>query len=172
MLNQFFLRCLVANATAFACELSENLDRAQDNLGSKPPIFRERTMWGKHLIIDMSAGDKERVRSAKHISRFVETLVETIGMKPYGPPVLQHFAEHLPDAAGYSLVQLIETSAITGHFCDRSGDAYIDIFSCLDFQAELAVDVVRAAFRPQHINFMTLARQASQPRASYMLAAE
>ena len=75
----------------------------------------------------MSAGDKERVRSAEHIQSFVETLVDTIGMKAYGPPVLEHFAEHVPEAAGYSLVQLIETSAITGHFCDRSGDAYIDI---------------------------------------------
>lgn len=129
-------------------------------------------MWGKHLIIDMTAGDKERVRSAQHISRFVETLIETIGMKAYGAPLLEHFAEHVPEAAGYSLVQLIETSAITGHFCDRSGDAYIDIFSCKDFDAELAVEVVRAAFRPQHINFMTLARQATHPRASYALAAE
>ena len=76
------------------------------------------------------------------------------------------------EAAGYSLVQLIETSAITGHFCDLSGDAYIDIFSCKDFDVELAVEVVRAAFRPQHINFITLVRQAVTPRASYMLAAE
>jgi S-adenosylmethionine/arginine decarboxylase-like enzyme len=119
-------------------------------------------MWGKHLIIDMSAGDKDRVRSAEHIRRFVEILVEAIGMKAYGPPVLQHFAEHLPEAAGYSLVQLIETSAVTGHFCDSSGDAYIDIFSCKDFHAELAVRVVRAAFRPKHINFITLERQATR----------
>ena len=129
-------------------------------------------MWGKHLIIDMTAGDRERVRRAQHIPRFVETLVETIGMKAYGAPLLEHFAEHVPEAAGYSLVQLIETSAITGHFCDRSGDAYIDIFSCKDFAAELAVEVVRAAFRPQHINFMTLMRQATRPRASYTVAAE
>jgi S-adenosylmethionine/arginine decarboxylase-like enzyme len=135
-------------------------------------IIKGRTMWGKHLIIDMSAGDRERVQSAQHISRFVETLVETIGMRAYGAPLLEHFAEHLPEAAGYSLVQLIETSAITGHFCDLSGDAYIDIFSCKDFDAELAVEVVRAAFRPQHINFITLVRQAVTPRASYMLAAE
>jgi S-adenosylmethionine/arginine decarboxylase-like enzyme len=93
-------------------------------------------------------------------------------MRAYGAPLLEHFAEHVPDAAGYSLVQLIETSAITGHFCDLSGDAYIDIFSCKDFQAELAVEVVRAAFLPQHINFMTLVRQATHPRASYALAAE
>jgi S-adenosylmethionine/arginine decarboxylase-like enzyme len=129
-------------------------------------------MWGKHLIIDMSAGDRERVQSAQHISRFVETLVEAIGMQGYGAPLLEHFSEHVPEAVGYSLVQLIETSAITGHFCDLSGDAYIDIFSCKDFDAELAVEVVRAAFRPQHINFITLARQAVTPRPSYMLAAE
>jgi hypothetical protein len=43
--------------------------------------------------------------------------------KAYGAPVLEHFAEHLPEAAGYSPVQLIETSAITGHFCDLSSEA-------------------------------------------------
>ena len=93
-------------------------------------------------------------------------------MKAYGPPVLEHFAEHLPEAAGYSLVQLIETSAITGHFCGSSGDAYIDIFSCKDFQAELAVRVVRTAFRPKHINAITLERQAIQLTAREALAAE
>ena len=49
----------------------------------------------------MSAGDRGRVQSAENISRFVETLVETIGMKAYGALVLEHFAEHLPEAAGY-----------------------------------------------------------------------
>ena len=66
-------------------------------------------MWGNHLIIDMSAGDRKRVQSAQHISRFAETLVETIGMKACTAPLLEHFSEHLPEAAGYSLVQLIET---------------------------------------------------------------
>ena len=124
-------------------------------------------MWGKHLIIDMSAGDRERVQSARDIRHFVEALVETIGMKAYGAPVLERFVEHVPEAAGYPAVQLIETSAITGHFCDCSGDAYIDTFSCKDFEAELAVAVVRAAFRSEHINFMTL-----KPRDSHILAAE
>jgi S-adenosylmethionine/arginine decarboxylase-like enzyme len=129
-------------------------------------------MWGKHVIIDMAAGDRERVQSATHIRSFVEALVERIGMKAYGPPILEHFAEHVPEAAGYSSVQPIETSAITGHFCDLSGDAYIDIFSCKDFEAEVAVEVVRVTFRPVHLNFITLSRQAVQPRSGYVLAAE
>jgi len=117
-------------------------------------------MWGKHLIVDMSEGDPGRVRSAEHIRRFVEVLVDAIGMTAYGPPVLQHFAEHVPEAAGHSLVQFIETSAITGHFCDRTGDAYIDIFSCKDFDTAVALEVIKRAFEPQHLRFMTLARQA------------
>lgn len=120
-------------------------------------------MWGKHLIIDMAAGDPTRVRSAEHIRRFVEALVPAIDMKAYGPPVLEHFAEHVPEAAGFSLVQLIETSAITAHFCDRSGDAYIDIFSCKDFDPAIAVEVVRQSFRPEHVNVIILARQAVRP---------
>lgn len=120
-------------------------------------------MWGKHLIIDMSGGDTALVRSEEHIRRFSARLVEAIDMKAYGQPLLQHFAEHVPEAAGYSLVQLIETSAITGHFCDQSGDAYIDIFSCKDFDADVAVDVVREAFRPKHVNTLVLSRQAARP---------
>ncbi|MGA7456993.1 MAG: S-adenosylmethionine decarboxylase [Methyloceanibacter sp.] len=118
-------------------------------------------MWGKHVIADMSAGDRERVRSARHICRFVQTLVETIGMKAYGPPVLEHFAEHVPAAAGYSLVQLSETSAITGHFCDRSGDAYIDIFP-----ARTSRPIWRLAWfaPPSAPNISTTSRLSARPR--------
>jgi len=119
-------------------------------------------MWGKHLVIDMSAGDISAVTSADAIKTFTTDLVKAIGMKAFGDPVLQHFAEHLPEAAGYSLVQLIETSAITGHFCDKSGDAYIDIFSCQDFDVSTAVAVVERAFKPRHVSTTVLVRQALQ----------
>ena len=55
-----------------------------------------------------------------------------------GEPNIKHFATHNEDAAGYSLVQLIETSSITGHFVDKNGDCYIDIFSCKAFDIETA----------------------------------
>jgi S-adenosylmethionine/arginine decarboxylase-like enzyme len=119
-------------------------------------------MWGKHLVIDMSAGDISAITSAEAIKRFTVDLVAAIGMKAFGAPVIQHFAEHLPEAAGYSLVQLIETSAITGHFCDKSGDAYIDIFSCQDFDVSKAVAIVERAFNPRHVSTTILVRQALQ----------
>ncbi len=118
-------------------------------------------MWGRHLILDCSACDREAIRSAEAIRVFCEDLVESIGVVAYGEPVLQHFATHLPDAAGYSLVQLIETSAITGHFCDLTGDAYVDVFSCKDFDPAVAVRVVERHFRPARVRQVDVYGDAS-----------
>jgi len=120
-------------------------------------------MWGRHLILDCSACDREVVRDAESIRNFCADLVSSIGMVAYGEPMLEHFATHLPEAAGYSLVQLIETSAVTGHFCDASGDIYLDVFSCKDFDPEAAIEVVRQYFRPENIHRKTLFRNASGP---------
>jgi S-adenosylmethionine decarboxylase len=121
-------------------------------------------MWGKHLVLDLSSCDREAVRSADAIRAFSEDLVSSIGMVAYGEPVLAHFATHLPEAAGYSLVQLIETSAVTGHFCDASGDAYLDVFSCKDFDSEVAINVVERHLRPDSVRKVELSRDASLAR--------
>ena len=81
-------------------------------------------------------------------------------MVAYGEPLLAHFAEHVPDAAGWSLVQLIETSSITGHFCDATGDAYIDVLSCKAFEPEAALAVVERRLRPDRVSARLLTRVA------------
>ncbi len=111
-------------------------------------------------MLDCSSCDREAVRDAEAIRGFCADLVSSIGMVAYGDPVLEHFATHLPEAAGYSLVQLIETSAVTGHFCDASGDAYLDVFSCKDFDPTVAVDVVRRHFHPKLVRRIDLCRDA------------
>lgn len=118
-------------------------------------------MWGKHLVLDCSSCDREAVQSADALRAFSEDLVASIGMVAYGEPVIAHFATHLPEAAGYSLVQLIETSAVTGHFCDSSGDAYLDVFSCKDFDTEVAMSVVERHLRPESIRKVELVRDAT-----------
>jgi S-adenosylmethionine decarboxylase len=117
-------------------------------------------MWGRHLVLDCSSCDRRTVRDPDAIRAFCEDLIPSIGMVAYGEPVLEHFATHLPEAAGYSLVQLIETSAVTGHFCDASGDAYIDVFSCKDFDPEIAIRIVRRHFSPKLVRQTDLYRDA------------
>ena len=116
--------------------------------------------WGYHLILDCKSGNIDQVSSAENIKRFVQELVSQIDMVAYGDPVVEHFATHDKDAAGYSLVQLIETSSITGHFVDQNGDCYIDIFSCKEFDIKTAQTVVDKYFSPSQTKVTYLTRQA------------
>ena len=116
--------------------------------------------WGFHLLLDLEACDLDSVRSADTIRGFAQDLVDAIDMRAYGEPILAHFAEHKPEAAGWSLVQLIETSNITGHFCDLTGDAYLDVFSCKPFDADVAIAVAERWFAPCRVTQSLIARQA------------
>lgn len=116
--------------------------------------------WGYHLILDCKSCNIVRITDKANIIHFVKTLVDAIDMKAYGAPVVEHFATHDPTKGGYSLVQLIETSCITGHFVDENGDAYIDIFSCKPFSTEIVKGVVNACFAPETIKVHFLTRQA------------
>ena len=121
-----------------------------------------QSSWGYHLILDCKGSKmcKELVRDAKFIKEFTKMLVDGIEMKAYGEPIIEHFATHEEKASGFSLVQLIETSAITGHFCDINGDFYLDIFSCKSFSIDIAKEIVYSYFNPKLIRETFLTRQA------------
>jgi len=119
--------------------------------------------WGYHLVLDLRNCDRDVIQDETALKRFVLALVDRIGMKAYGEPILKHFATHNADAAGYSLLQLIETSNIAGHFVDCNGDAYLDIFSCKRFSIEDAIEVAKEYLNPKEIEhqFLERGRKAS-----------
>ncbi len=121
--------------------------------------------WGQHLVLDLG-GCNENICLKSAISRFVKELVKKIDMVAYGEPLIVHFAEHSFEAAGYSLVQLIETSAIMGHFSDNNRDAYLDIFSCKCIDQDIAISVVEKHFSPTRIHAAFLERGIDLPLRS------
>lgn len=124
------------------------------------PACEKVGYWGYHLILDCQGCNRSEIANKENLKAFIKTLVREIDMLAYGEPVLEHFATHDAEKGGYSLVQLIETSSITGHFVDSNGDAYIDIFSCKPFSIEIAKSVVSNHFHPQKIKVHFLTRQA------------
>jgi S-adenosylmethionine/arginine decarboxylase-like enzyme len=120
--------------------------------------------FGQHLVID-AAGCNDKISDRDSIAAFSADLVKAIDMKAYGAPWIEHFGHDLPKASGYTLVQLIETSNITAHFCDHSGEAYIDVFSCKDFDERVALDVVERHFEPRLCETRSLTRQAPRQAA-------
>jgi S-adenosylmethionine/arginine decarboxylase-like enzyme len=116
--------------------------------------------WGYHLILDCSDCLRTAITEPAILTKFTKTLVRAIDMVPYGPPQIIHFGHNQPGLAGYTIIQLIETSNITAHFCDSTGEGYIDIFSCKPFNENMAVGVVEQFFNPKNIRKVFLTRQA------------
>ena len=104
--------------------------------------------WGHHLILDCKSGSKKLIRDKQNLKNFVDELVNRIDMVAVGEPIIKFLASNAVDKAGYSLVQLIETSSIVGHFINSSGDFYLDVFSCKEFEIEKVTECVDQFFSP------------------------
>lgn len=113
--------------------------------------------WGYHLSMDCYEGDLASITDGKHIADFATTLVDRIDMKAYGEPQVIHFGED--NKQGFTLVQLIETSNICAHFCDDTGNFYLDVFSCKEFNASVVEDLVTEYFSPKTIIKRAIARE-------------
>ncbi len=96
-------------------------------------------VWGIASSVDIYDCDPERIRSADFIRQFVIDLCDLIEMKRFGETQIVHFGED-EKVAGYSMVQLIETSLISAHFANLTNVTYLDVFSCKPYDPE----VVRA----------------------------
>ena len=115
-------------------------------------------MWGIHAVLNIAAACPKAIRCPRAIARFSDDLVRRIDMKKYGEPQIQHFGEG--NKAGYTLVQLIETSNIMAHFVEETNDIYLDVFSCKPYDTAEVLRCVTDHFNPKHIDHITIHRQA------------
>jgi S-adenosylmethionine/arginine decarboxylase-like enzyme len=116
--------------------------------------------WGYHLLVDASGCDYDAITDEDVIADFARTLVDEIDMKAYGDPAVVYFGDHDEKVAGFTLTQMIETSLISAHFADAAKSAYIDIFSCKEFNAEDALDHIVKYFSPEEIRYLFVDRGA------------
>lgn len=115
------------------------LKRADKILEDKKVRFREmavaRNVWGMASAIDIYNCNPDTIRDADAIRRFTVALCDLIEMKRFGETQVVHFGED-ERVAGYSMVQLIETSLISAHFANQSNAVYLDVFSCKPYDPE------------------------------------
>ena len=116
--------------------------------------------WGQHLIVDFAGCPRHFLTEPGHLRAWVSELVAAIKMQAYGEPMVEHFATHSYESAGYTVIQLIETSNICAHFAENLGQVYIDIFSRKEFDNAVAEDVCRKYFAPNTVIATPLCRGA------------
>ncbi|MDP8214422.1 MAG: S-adenosylmethionine decarboxylase [Candidatus Euphemobacter frigidus] len=93
----------------------------------------KRAAWGVAASIDIYNCAPETIRNADKIHQFVRELCDLISMKRFGDTQVIHFGED-ERVAGFSMIQLIETSLISAHFANQSNTTYLDVFSCKPYE--------------------------------------
>ena len=119
--------------------------------------------WGMLTSLDLKGCDVKKVEDAEIIKKWIIDLCELIDMKRFGEPTIIRFGEE-KRVEGYSAFQLIETSAISGHFgIDETGEGYgyIDIFSCKHFDPWKAAEFTKERFSGKDYKLNTIYRKAS-----------
>ena len=111
------------------------------------------------LVLDLVGCDPDTIRSKERLVAYPGELCRVINMTPYGEPFVERFGLAGTKAAGFSLVQLIETSSITGHFSEASNRAYINVFSCKDFDPAIATEFTRRFFTARSARHTLLIRE-------------
>jgi S-adenosylmethionine decarboxylase len=111
-------------------------------------------------MLDCSGCDNAKISDRDNITAFTKELVRRIDMVAYGEPVVARFATHDPGKAGYSMMQLIETSNLAAHFVERDNTMYLDVFSCKSYKIEDVMDVVTEYFGATKIRVNYITRNA------------
>lgn len=106
----------------------------------------ERGVWGIASAIDIYDCDPASIRDADYIREFVVELCDLIEMKRFGETQVVHFGED-ERVAGFSMVQLIETSLISAHFANQTNAVYLDVFSCKPYDPDIVREFAQRYFR-------------------------
>jgi hypothetical protein len=114
-------------------------------------------LYGYELILDVIKCNS-RIENNDDLKTFASELCKVLDMKAYGDPRIEHFGHNASHTAGYTLIQLIETSSIVAHFSEEWDSAHINIFSCKPFSQDVVVGFVTAFFECELKNMMFIER--------------
>jgi len=120
--------------------------------------------YGKELILDIHNCDSSKF-NRRSIKSYIQQLCKLIEMErcklcwwdDYGVPLEEQETE--PHLKGTTAIQFIKTSNILIHTLDLLKNVYINIFSCKDFDTDLAKNFSKEWFKGKIVNSYIIERK-------------
>lgn len=121
--------------------------------------YHQQNPWGLSTVIDLYNCNPNILRNEAKLTEFVDKLCIIVEAKKFGKTILVDFGEN-ERVTGYSLFQLIETSAISGHFGNEQNGAfaYLDIFSCKEYPPYQAANFTKKFFEAKKMRVKIIFR--------------
>ena len=112
--------------------------------------------WGLHTILNLRNCCPKAIRSRHTIQSFSDHVVKAIQMEQYGKTRIQYFGKD--DKLGYSFQTHLTTSHLCGHFAEEIDAAFLDCFSCKEYDPAAVEAVARLYFLPSGVERVTIRR--------------
>ena len=118
-----------------------------------------------HLTIDGFGGERELLSSETLVRSLLDRYPAEIGMTKISEPhVIRYLGEKAEDW-GVSGFVLTAESHIAIHTFPERGYVWVDVFSCKEFETDVAVDSIVDAFGLTHITSHVLPRGLEYPHS-------
>jgi S-adenosylmethionine decarboxylase len=114
-------------------------------------------MYGKEIIIDLIGCDVPSMQR-KNLEKFFIELADLAKMERVQRPYFWKETSNIPHLKGMSGVQFIKTSNILIHTLDITKTAYINFFSCKDFNVNKVVNYCKKHFGAEFVNYVVITR--------------
>lgn len=91
--------------------------------------------FGYELTLDLHGCNRLTITNEESLKGFaIELCANVIYMKRFGEPFIEYNAKRGGQkTAGLSMIQLVETSAVSVHASEARNSVYVNIFSCQPF---------------------------------------
>ena len=120
--------------------------------------------FGPHLLYQASGCPPSRLDELSGLYRLLERMPDRIGMTRIMPPYVFRHATARGLVTGLSGFVLIAQSHVSVHTFLSRRVVHVDVFSCEPFDVEDALNAMRDAFRPRHVEWQLLDRGREFPR--------
>ncbi|WIG61045.1 MAG: hypothetical protein OJF49_003793 [Ktedonobacterales bacterium] len=118
-------------------------------------------MFGPHLIIDGTRCDTQRLADRNIVEQVLNDYPTAIGMTKIGGPYMFEYQAPDPAYSGVSGLVVIAESHIAIHTFPELDYFTMDIFSCKNFDHELAIEYIKNAFDVKEMDRMLVQRGLS-----------
>ncbi|MBD3426610.1 MAG: adenosylmethionine decarboxylase [Candidatus Omnitrophica bacterium] len=107
---------------------------------------RRKESFGPHLMLDLRKCAAGKLSDYKLIFDILHELPEKIGMTRITQPYVFPYAGLVPEDKGITGTVIIAESHISIHTFQEKDYCFVDVFSCKDFDVELAAKYIIDAF--------------------------
>lgn len=120
--------------------------------------------FGPHLMLDCYGCPKEKLEDIDFVFNILDTFPAKIGMNKIMPPYVFKYHGKVSEDWGISGVVLIAESHISIHTFPDKEHAFVDIFSCKDFDTDYARKELLKLFEATHHEVILLNRGIEFPK--------